>query len=138
MEYPTNFPFYFKDPSTKRAWISENKPIAPTDCENCGGLGMLSMFVATDGPFDTPPNPYLGPPEEPLVSHWAEGRWWLGHALTGVCPTCHGVKAASDGVAGAAPDRVLAPAEVALAKKLASHAKDAEEIRYDWQTYDDL
>ena len=92
MQFPSELKFYLKGAGVKAAWMSENKPISPRDCPNCGGLGVMSVFVATDGPYESPANPYAGSTEAPQSSHWDNGKWWIGEAHTANCPVCHGVR----------------------------------------------
>jgi hypothetical protein len=136
---PKSWDFYLKDSLTKRAWESDNKPASSNDCENCGGLGIVSMFVATGGPLHSPAPSGIGSAERPIVSHWDNGVWWSGFTIVDTCPVCNGFKKdISDTPPEAPPDTLLSFAEVELAKKLASPERNSEVVRYDWQDYEDL
>jgi len=71
----------------KKAFLSDIAPTNGSDCKNCGGMGMLFLFVATDGPFLTPASPYRG---DGKVSKWYGGKWWAGNTHSFTCPECQG------------------------------------------------
>ena len=78
---------YTKAPGVKKAWISENTSPNPSDCQACGGSAYIYIFVATGGPFNTPGS---GPK---IISHWYDGKWWIGQTYAIPCPTCTGKNA---------------------------------------------
>lgn len=88
MKFPKDFIFRMKDPVTKAAFISEIQSPNPNDCENCGGAGTMHIFIATAGPFQSPPG-------AGKVGHWGMGQkkegWWEGNTFGGVCPVCEGL-----------------------------------------------
>jgi hypothetical protein len=75
----------YQVPGVKMAWISENKPLNPDDCPNCGGLGFQAAFIATHGPLKMPVAAYSG-----KSSKYWKGSWWAGLTLTAPCPVCCG------------------------------------------------
>ena len=87
-----------KTPGVKKAWLSENKPLGPEDCPNCGGFGFHAVFIATVGPLRTPAAPYSG-----KSSKYGEGFWWSGQTFTAACPVCGG---------GTTPKNKILPANV--------------------------
>lgn len=84
LQFPPEFKYYWKDPNTKAAFVSEPLPRHPSDCRNCGGLGTMFTFIAQTGPFDNPP---VG---KDIVAHWGSGKWWGGKNYTAHCPICKG------------------------------------------------
>lgn len=73
----------------KQAFLLE-----PTDthgsCDNCGGVGYISFFLATMGPFD---EPGVGK----VISKWHDGKWWCAPSgdlhfgtVAELCPVCGG------------------------------------------------
>ena len=70
---------------------------APSDlwCDNCGGMGVVYVFVAESGPFRDVPN--LAMKEKDLVLHSVEDPmygwvWYTGKTAAGTCPACKGMK----------------------------------------------
>jgi hypothetical protein len=57
VDIPREIVFALRSPETKKAWISEFEKM-PGACPNCGGSGIVAAFIATAGPFPTPPGPY--------------------------------------------------------------------------------
>lgn len=58
-------------------------------CKTCGDTGFVYLFLASDGPFDHPGNPYLGTSEHPIVSRYHNGKWWLGETKSYRCEDCN-------------------------------------------------
>ena len=58
------------------------------DCPNCGGLGFLYLFCATDGPYETPAAAYR---KDGRVSKWHDGKWWVGNTEGFRCRDCDGL-----------------------------------------------
>lgn len=84
IKLPKEFTFYFKDPTTRAAFVSENRAITPVDCENCGGAGEMYIFVATAGPLREPPG-------SGKIAHYHNGKWYLGQTYAAICPACEGL-----------------------------------------------
>lgn len=80
--YPQYFKQLWNDNGIKAAFVSEVKPLQPSDCGNCGGSGKMITFVARGGPFNTPGGKG--------ISHFANGKWWQGENFTALCPVCQG------------------------------------------------
>jgi len=76
-------------------------------CENCGGLGIISIFLANMGPFTE-----VGAGH--LISKWCDGKWWCAPGfvepgkdanktnfkfgtVSDTCPVCHGQRRISAG-----------------------------------------
>lgn len=78
------------NPSAKLILFSDLPTADVFDCENCGGMGFFNVFVATDGPFQEPMNPYNGTGEDHKTSHWYNDRWWIGKSYNFNCPDCKG------------------------------------------------
>lgn len=92
IQIPANLVFKAKSPDVKMALILEF-PIESGGCENCGGTGFIALFLATNGPFESPGT--LGK----FVSKFHDGKWWCapsGNADFGTvsapCPVCGGIK----------------------------------------------
>jgi hypothetical protein len=81
--YPQSFKELWKMPGIKKACVTAIPKTKLSDCENCGGLGVMYSFIADGGPFESPGN--LGE-----VSKFAEGKWWVGKNYADQCPVCHG------------------------------------------------
>lgn len=81
--FPQELQNLWRQPGIKAAFISENEPLLEEDCPNCGGLGLFSTFIATNGPFNNP--------SAKGVNHFADGKWWVGQTFTAPCPVCGGV-----------------------------------------------
>lgn len=81
-----------KSLQVKLALILENEH-TPGGCENCGGTGYIAIFLATNGPFESP-----GAPGK-YVSKWHNGAWWCAPSgdvnfgtCHATCPVCGGLK----------------------------------------------
>jgi hypothetical protein len=68
----------------KRAFFSDITSPNPYDCENCGGMGRMFVFIALQGPYNSPSSKL----EE--ASHWSDDKWWIGHTHSALCPVCKG------------------------------------------------
>lgn len=91
-QIPPNLLFKAKGIEVKLALLLEFEP-DPLGCENCGGKGFIAIFLATNGPFETPGNP------NKFVSKWHDGKWWCAPegntdygTLTAPCPVCGGIR----------------------------------------------
>lgn len=103
MKIPPNLIFLAKNPDVKKALILEFEPL-PNSCENCGGSGVISMFLANTGPFEVPGS-------YKYVSKWHDGKWWCAPAydmadaeqtmkfgtVTAICPVCKGERETAKG-----------------------------------------
>jgi hypothetical protein len=81
---PKSFTKFTDDPTTKAAFFSMNEAQHPRDCRNCGGLGVIYLFVAKGGPFREVPN------GKNIIAHWTKQGWWAGTNEAGACPDCGG------------------------------------------------
>jgi hypothetical protein len=79
-QFPREFQSIWAQPGIRAAFVSENISLLPSDCQNCGGLGFLSTFVASEGPYNSP--------SVKGVSHYSDGKWWVGTTYAAVCPVC--------------------------------------------------
>lgn len=87
-QFPIEFRSAWGQAGVKAAFVLEQTPRdGNMDCKNCGGYGFMSSFVATNGPF-----PNAGAPGK--VSHYHDGSWWVGEAITAECPVCKGKQSA--------------------------------------------
>jgi len=92
-QFPKEFAKLWSVPGVKAVFVSDITPINPFDCENCGGAGVMAIFIAKKGPFQAPGSPYSANNE---TSHWDQsaiggrGGWWVGETFTATCPTCNG------------------------------------------------
>ena len=91
--YPQEFKALAKNLDVKKTFVSDIQHTNPRDCENCGGAEVMSIFLATKGPFQSPG----APNNRDETSHWdstvgMKGGWWVGKTYTFPCPVCFGVK----------------------------------------------
>jgi hypothetical protein len=88
MNIPSVITFALKDPATKAAWISEF-PVLPGKCQNCGGVGIVAAFIATEGPYDTPAHKrgevWLTSKTE-IINGLT--KYWVGQTISAPCPDC--------------------------------------------------
>ena len=83
--FPVEFQEAWAAIGIKAAFVQDNEPIpGRNDCANCGGRGFMASFIATKGPFAHPSSAL----DE--VSHWHDGKWWIGKTITAICPVCRG------------------------------------------------
>jgi hypothetical protein len=91
MNIPAELTSAFRNPSTKKAWISDF-PAMQGQCENCGGAGVVTAFVATEGPYTSPAHPYLIRDGVRLTSKTdiinGQTKFWVGQTISVVCPEC--------------------------------------------------
>ena len=73
--------YYIKAPTTKKALFTMVEPIHPRDCKNCGGIGVMYLFIANGGPFINVPGG---------IAKFADGKWWSGENIGGMCDVCKG------------------------------------------------
>lgn len=104
--YPAQFSTYCKNPNLKGAFVTIIKPSRPGDCKNCGGIGTMIIFLATEGPYDFSPNGLIehangDTPAKYVIAKWVNGKWWGGRSVEEACPVCHGL--------GIEPDYVKPP-----------------------------
>src|SRR5512139_1932814 len=72
--------------------LLETETDSPADCHNCGGIGQLYLFAATEGPYKVPTAPYR---TDDKVSKFHDGKWWVGNTVGFTCPVCGGLGRAS-------------------------------------------
>lgn len=99
--YPGRLLTLARNPKVKKAIVLEYAQ-EPGQCENCGGIGFLSFFLATIGPLESPA-------EGRFVSKFHDGKWWSAPGyiepakdsektnmrfgtVSVVCPVCRGVR----------------------------------------------
>ena len=93
------------DPRVKKALYLEYDKI-PGECENCGGMGVISLFLATLGPLDAPAG-------GKFTSKWHDDKWWAAPSpsmqfgtVSAPCPVCHGIKKGGKPVYVPMPDEI--------------------------------
>ena len=94
--YPDKFSTYCKTPNLKGAFVTIVQPSRPSDCKNCGGIGTMIIFLATEGPYDFVPNGVIERakgdiPAKYVIAKWVNGKWWGGRSVEEACPVCHGL-----------------------------------------------
>lgn len=79
-----NFPLAMIEAAklSKISFLSDVQPISPNDCKNCGGMGYFFLFLATDGPFQSP--------SVHKVNKWHNEAWYVGETQSYKCPDCGG------------------------------------------------
>lgn len=86
--FPPEFLEAWRSGQAKAAFVSDEPPIRPgRDCDNCGGRGFMSTFLAKNGPYNSPSN------GKDDVNHYHDGKWWVGKTITATCPVCKGLNA---------------------------------------------
>ncbi len=63
-----------------KVWGQVKEPSFLSDCPNCGGIGMMAVFIIAD----------VAPKGYNLVLHVVEGRTRLGYFQRAFCPVCKG------------------------------------------------
>lgn len=84
MIFPPEFKIVWKQAGIKAAFVSELRRVNPYECENCGGAGLMTTFIAADGPFSTPGT------KNGKAMHYHDGKWWVGNTYSANCPVCGG------------------------------------------------
>ena len=96
---PYDWQAHIKNPSFKHVLWEPCTIHTARDCKNCGGLGTMVLFLATNGPFHDPPSGTIksgkyGPDGKEIVisvvAKWYDKRWWAGKHIESECPVCHG------------------------------------------------
>jgi len=85
--FPSEFKFLATQEAVKACFVSEVQGL-PGDCPNCGGVGVLAIFLATEGPYQAPTAPYRS---DKKTSHFHDGAWWVGKTSCFPCPDCKGL-----------------------------------------------
>lgn len=87
-KFPPAMVAFTSDPMLKKVLLLEYIQAHKDDCDNCGGMGRLYVFAATEGPYQSPAAPYRG---DGKVSKWHDGKWWVGATASFTCPVCGGL-----------------------------------------------
>ena len=99
--YPERLLTLARNPKVKKAIVLEYAQ-EHGQCENCGGIGFLSFFLATIGPLESPA-------EGRFVSKFHDGKWWSAPGyiepakdsektnmrfgtVSVKCPKCNGIR----------------------------------------------
>ena len=72
--------------NVKAAFVSALDAVNPNECKNCGGVGTISLFLATKGPFQSPSSS-----REDCNKYESGVGWWVGQHYSVNCPDCGGV-----------------------------------------------
>ena len=89
-KYPQSFINDVKD-KNKKVFLIDPPQGYKGDCENCGGIGNLSAFYSSKGPFiHTPPCP-LGEVLKSVSDTHYGWLWYTGKTFDLECPECNGV-----------------------------------------------
>ena len=86
--FPYEMKLLIKQDTVKAAFLSNIESKLPNDCQNCGGFGVLVVFIATEGPYQSPAAPYRA---DNKTSHWHDDKWWVGSSYSFPCPDCAGL-----------------------------------------------
>jgi hypothetical protein len=78
--FPHEMQTFVKSSTLKLALLLEPDSCPPNSCKNCGGLGHLYVFGASEGPYQNPTSPYRG---DRKISKWHNGSF--------TCPDCKGL-----------------------------------------------
>jgi len=72
--------------NVKKSFISALDPVNPNECKNCGGVGSITLFLATKGPFQSPSS------SRSDCNKYEDGvGWWVGQHYSIQCPDCDGL-----------------------------------------------
>ena len=84
--YPQEMIDASKRHDVKKYFVSDIQKVGPHDCENCGGAGVMGLFLCKKGPYSTPSFP------GEFTNHFDNsiGKWWAGQTYTFPCPVCLG------------------------------------------------
>ena len=124
--FPQQLMMMARNPQVKKAILLEY-PQEPGQCENCGGIGFISYFLATMGPFDSPGS-------GSLVSKFHDGKWWCAPGfiepsrdknktnmkfgtVSDTCPICHGLRSSSHPVYVPMPEELSRKIKAVMAAK---------------------
>ena len=72
VKLPPEWTSVMRSPRTKAALFSKIESKRKQDCKNCGGMGVMYMFVGTSGPFKEVPKG---------IGKWDGTNWWLVRTL---------------------------------------------------------
>lgn len=91
-KFPKEMQFLASAPEVRKVFVADVQRTGVLDCENCGGVEVIAVFIATKGPFQAPAAPYSSDGE---TSHFdadvgSKGGWWVGKTYTFPCPVCIG------------------------------------------------
>ena len=91
MKIPMEIQSALRNPAVKKAWLSDF-PAMPGQCENCGGAGVVTAYIALEGPYTSPASPYLVRDGVRLTSKAevinGKTKWWVGQTVSTTCPEC--------------------------------------------------
>lgn len=82
--FPQSFKNMWSRGYVKLALVSDNQPTNPYDCQNCGGVGSMELFLGAEGPYQSPSA------GKDRVSKFYDGAWWIGKNHEDICPVCKG------------------------------------------------
>ena len=85
--FPSEFAVLARQENVKNSFVSDVQAQLSRDCENCGGIGTMSIFLATEGPYEHAAAPYRN---DKKSSHFHDGKWWVGKLMSFPCPACRG------------------------------------------------
>ena len=86
-QFPREFSTLVRGIGVKKAFVSDAVALNPLECDNCGGVGTLTLFLATKGPFQSPE-----PPNKETVNKYEDPfGWWVGSNYSFPCPVCDGI-----------------------------------------------
>lgn len=72
-------------PTERKGPFGEALPMDAKWCVNCGGVGQFNLFIADEGPYQSPFHRHN------KVAHWHEGVWYIGKSTNFDCPICKGL-----------------------------------------------
>ena len=92
--YPNEFRLYSKQPKVKKVFVSDIKYVNGTECQNCGGAGIITIFCSLEGPYQTPTvSGRTTDSGMAITSHYEKSidGWWNGVTYSHSCPKCNGL-----------------------------------------------
>ena len=124
VNFPKEFTQHLAKPNLKGAFFSMPEPGGhhPRDCKNCGGVGVMYLFLATGGPFNNPPQ------GKGIIAKWANGKWWAGTNEGGICPDCKGTGVTPGFVEPPASMRAITMPKMVTREKVEVEAEDYTDV----------
>jgi len=85
-QFPPEIKLLLRSSGIKTAFISDIPATNPNECRNCGGVGTLTLFIGTKGPFQSPSS------SRDDCNKYEDGvGWWVGQHHSVKCPVCEGI-----------------------------------------------
>ena len=95
--YPKSFRMRAKGIGVKKTFVTDVPITSDYDCPNCGGVGSMTLFCASKGPYQSPWGPGSKDKDGEFMSNrWDGSAWWVGTNYSDECPVCDGLGQAKE------------------------------------------